>query len=267
MKRVSIYNSYVKDNPKKRETIEQELRKHGFQTTKKGEFVIIIGGDGTFLSGVKKKIEKDPVFVVMNAGNLGFYSEFHVDDIDKVIEVIKNKDYYIEEHPLYEVHFHGKNGVHIEYFINEVVITEAEDLAIHMVLEVDGHVLFRVPADNMIISGMGGSTGYNVNAGGPISFCHDVYNVAITNPIMNKAFPYRVYPAVIPNSSELKVYPSTLKQRSYKVVCDSREVKDIDYKFITIKKHEKPIKILRTNSYSRIQHIHERLLNFSTSKN
>ena len=272
LKKISIYNSYVRDNNEKREHIANELRKNGFQTQKNGELIIVIGGDGTFLSAVKKKIEDEPVFVALNAGNLGFFTEFEADDIQKLMQVLKRKQYFVEEIPLYEVHLHGKDGVHVEYFINEVKISQQEDQAIHMIMEVDGEVLFKVPADNMMISGYLGSTAHTLGAGGPLSFCKNTLNVVATNPIMNKAYPYRVYPAILPDTKKITVFPSTQKQRPFKIVCDSINVtgplkeKGINYRYISIQKSEKKIKILRTKQYNRIRHIHQNLLNFEKGK-
>lgn len=274
MKKISIYNSNVRDNPQKREYIAKELRKNGFHTTKNGELIVVIGGDGTFLSAVKKRIQDEPVFVALNAGNLGFFTEFDADDIEGFLRVLKRKQYFIEEIPLYEVHLHGKDGVHVEYFINEVKVSQKEDhdkdQAIHMVMEVDGEVLFKTPGDNMIISSYLGSTGHNLGAGGPISFCKDTLNVVTTNPIMNAAYRHRVYPAIIPNDKTITVFPSTQKQRPFKIVCDSinvtncleKDKKKHPYRYISIHKSEKTIKLLRTNQYSHVKHIHNNLLNF-----
>lgn len=267
MKRISIYNSYVKDNRQKREHIANELRRNGFHTTRNGELLVIIGGDGTFLSAVKKKIDQEPVFVGLNAGNLGFFSEFDVDDIDAFIQVLKKRQYKIEEIPMYEVHLHGKDGVEIEYFVNEVVVSykpSEKDVhnVIHLALEVDGQTLFKSPADNFIVSSMVGSTGHSLNAGGPLSFSPDMLNIVATNPVMNRAYPHRVYPAIVPNDREITIYPSTNKQRPFKIICDSQGIKGNHCRYITIKKSEKTIKVLRTEKYSQFNHIYHNLLNF-----
>jgi len=264
MKRVSIYNNHINGNREKRVYIENELRKNGFYPQKNGELVIIIGGDGTFLSGIKKKLDQNPVFAVLNAGNLGFFTEFNAgeSDINSLIKLLKKKQYVIEEIPLYEVHMHGKDGVHVEYFINEVNISEKENHVIHMVLEVNGEVLLKAPADDMLISSMYGSTAHTLSAGGALSFVPNALNVVMSNPIMNKVYRNRVYPTVIPDSAQLTVFPSVMKKRPFKIICDSQEIKDVHCNYVTIRKSEKKIKMLRTKHYSRIHHIYHNMLNF-----
>ena len=61
MKKVSIFNSDIKDNPTKRLEIEEKLKRKGYITTREGELLIIIGGDGTFLSAIRKRMPYDPI--------------------------------------------------------------------------------------------------------------------------------------------------------------------------------------------------------------
>ena len=67
------------------------------------DIVISIGGDGTFLRAVHHYIQKglSPLFVGVNAGHLGFFTNFESDELELLISYFKGEDKYTE-HALIE---------------------------------------------------------------------------------------------------------------------------------------------------------------------
>ena len=98
MQNIKKFKLFVNDNDKSREVaevVETKLINAGFKSVKKDfDLAIAIGGDGSFLRMVKAtNFNSNVLYIGINAGTLGFAQEVSVDDIDKFVEELKNKDY------------------------------------------------------------------------------------------------------------------------------------------------------------------------------
>lgn len=263
MKKVSIYNSFIKDNKMKRETLAAKLNQNGFHTTKNGELLIVIGGDGTFLSAVRKRFEQNPVFVGFNAGNLGFLSEFSMEDADAFIEILKNKEYWIQELPLYEVHFKEDNKMKIEYFINDFVVERKSTRILHMGVKVNDQSLGTVSGDAIIVSSALGSTGYNMSAGGAISLTSENFmQLTPVSSIHSSAYKSPSNSLILNHDSEITIFPNVKKQREFRIVCDGREVRTKNVKSLEVKKSKKTVRVLRSNNYNPMNHLNQKMFTF-----
>lgn len=262
MKKISIYNSYIKDNPKKRDIITTKLKNNGFTTTWDGELLIVIGGDGTFLSAVHKRLKQEPVFVGFNAGNLGFLSEFSMDDLDEFIRVLKKGDYWIQELPVYEVHYKEDNEEKVEYFINDFVVERKSTRILHMGLQVNNHSIGAISGDGVIISTSLGSTGYNMSAGGAISLTSTpLLQMTPLASVYSKAYQSILNSIILNSDDTITVFPNAKKQRPFRLVCDGRDIRTKDVRFVEIKKSEKKIRILRSNKFNPISHLRNKIIN------
>lgn len=262
MKKVSIFNSYIKDNQRKREIITEKLKNKGFFPGKNGELLIVVGGDGTFLSAIRRKFRSNPIFVGVNAGNLGFLSEFSMNTIDSMIHTIQKGTFWIEEFPIYEVKIATEEGFIFDYFVNDLVVERKDVGVTAMSIQIEDKTLMTSPADHLIVSTILGSTAYNKDAGGPISFSTDVYQVLFSNSILNKEYREITYPLVVSNKHVLTVFPSVRKQRDYRLVCDGRlhKVKTFDY--AEVRKTHYKLRILRSNNYNRVEDIRRKFVLF-----
>lgn len=267
MRKVSIFNSDIKDNPAKRLEIEEKLKRNGYITTREGELLIVIGGDGTFLSAVRKRMNYDPVYVGFNNGNLGYFSEFTLDDFDKFLRILEKKEYTIEEVPVYEVRYKDEMKLKTDYFINDFVVEKASRHALHMGIDVDdgktNENLGSYSVDGVVISTNLGSTAYNMNTGGAIVMAKtDLLQIVSIAPINNKCFKTIKNGVIVDSESELTIYPNKKTRRSFRMVCDGREIKAKNTKFIEVKKSKKTIKILRSKKYSKIEQMKDKIMDF-----
>lgn len=262
MKKFSIYSSFTKDNKEKREELKKELKAHGFKPNRDGELLIVIGGDGTFLSAIRKRYEENPIFVGFNTGNLGFFSEFTLDKCDQFISMLKKGDYRIDELPLYEIRYKEDGVEKSEYFFNELSIERKSTRALHMVVQKNGKKLCHIDGDGVIISSSIGSTGYNLSAGGPIVTKKDRILVTPNNPLpVSDAYQSIQDSIILRNDCELTVFPSYKKQRPLRLVCDSREIRlEENVKYVTIRKAPFPIRFLRTKNFNDLANIRHKFL-------
>ena len=67
------------------------------------DIALSIGGDGTFLRTARFVENKNIPILGINAGRLGFLADIPLNDINKAIEAITNRDYYIAERTLIQM--------------------------------------------------------------------------------------------------------------------------------------------------------------------
>jgi NAD+ kinase len=128
---------------------------------------ISLGGDGTLLFTSHFAMSK-PVIGV-NAGYLGFLTEFTQDEMFPAIEKLLNGTHSIHNRSQLEAQLPCKDGVTHFRALNDVVIEKGAYPRIPtFVISLDGQLLSAYRADGIIIATSTGSTAYSMSAGGPI---------------------------------------------------------------------------------------------------
>ncbi|QST02888.1 NAD(+)/NADH kinase (plasmid) [Pontibacillus sp. ALD_SL1] len=264
MRKISIYNSYIKDNPSKREYMAERLKKSGFYTSRNGDLLIVIGGDGTFLSAARKRMDENPIFVGFNAGNLGFFSEFKMEDIDQFITMLKKGDYWIQEYPIYEVDMVTDEGVVTDYIINDVVVKALSKTAVtsmHLRIQMNNEDIGEIYGDGVVLSSALGSTAYNMSAGGAIALGVDGFmQMTAIAPMYSKEYLSLHHPILFSNDAEITIFPNSRKRRSFVVGCDGRVPNTPPIQYIDIRKSEKTIRILRSKRFNPLEHLRHKIL-------
>ena len=148
---------------------------------KKVDFIISIGGDGTFLECVTF-LEKNCLPILgINSGRLGFLANIQKENIREAIEGIINKQYTIEQRSLLKISTNNNESFDgFSFALNEITIHKSDSssmINIHTYL--NNEFLNSYWADGLIISTPTGSTAYSLSAGGPI-VVPDSNNLIIT---------------------------------------------------------------------------------------
>jgi len=134
------------------------------------ELVIVIGGDGTFLSVARFLEDRTVPIIGINLGGLGFLTEISTANCTRDLEQILSGNYRIEERMRLKVVIVRDGG---EFFkmcvLNDVVINKgALARIVELKTTIDGRYLTHYRADGLIVATPTGSTAYNLSAGGPI---------------------------------------------------------------------------------------------------
>jgi NAD+ kinase len=136
------------------------------------EAVIVIGGDGTFLS-VARSIETRSIPVIgINLGGLGFLTEINAGACFRELDKILLGDFEIEERMRLRVTVwrHGAESFSHRVLNDAVINKGALARIVDLETSIDGHFLTHYRGDGLIISTPTGSTAYNLAAGGPIVY-------------------------------------------------------------------------------------------------
>ncbi len=165
--------------------------------------IIVLGGDGTFLSVARLTEGRDVPLLGVNLGGLGFLTEVTQEQVFETLGEIFEGNYGVGERLLLQAHVHRDDERIAEYrALNDVVINKGA-LARIISLEtyVNGAYVNTFAADGIIISTPTGSTAYNLAAGGPI--LSPELGAIIINPICPHTLTNR--PLVLPEDVTVKV--------------------------------------------------------------
>ncbi|NLW16131.1 MAG: NAD(+)/NADH kinase [Firmicutes bacterium] len=132
--------------------------------------LVVLGGDGTLLSVVRRYVAWELPILGINFGKLGFLTEIELQDMFTGMERVLQGDYKVQERMLLRVVVQRrKKTIKDLRALNEMVISKgafSRMLELHMAI--DGQRLDPLPADGVIVATPTGSTAYSLSAGGPI---------------------------------------------------------------------------------------------------
>ncbi len=168
------------------------------QLVSKSDFIISIGGDGTFLYTAKVVGSSNVPIIGVNLGKLGFLAEIPSDRIFSFIKEIINEKYIIDERTVLSASIGAKKI----YGMNEVVIHQRGTVkTIEIQAYYNNELVNSYLADGLIVSTPTGSTGYSLSAGGPI--VNPQSDVIILSPICPHTLTARTI--ILPDSGKLTI--------------------------------------------------------------
>ena len=151
-------------------TLNQLIESHGLnRNDEQPDVVIFVGGDGTFLRAVNHFLTNlnDIKFIGVHTGSLGFFCDFSVDELQTVIDLIKQEKPYQRRYRLLEACLETENDKRLFYAVNEIRIENAQHTIITDVY-IDDLYFETFRGNGLLVSSQLGSSGYNKSIGGAI---------------------------------------------------------------------------------------------------
>jgi NAD+ kinase len=165
------------------------------------DLVIVLGGDGTFLS-VARGCPADTPIAGINLGSLGFLTEHAPDRTFALLDELLSGSIVVERRGRLAAHIGDRTDRPDDLVLNDVVVTNATLARIlTLLVEVDGEPLSRYRADGLILATPTGSTAYNLSAGGPV--VHPWLDAILITPICAHTLSDR--PLVVPGDVRLRL--------------------------------------------------------------
>ena len=176
------------------------------------DFVISMGGDGTFLKAAARVGSKGIPILGVNMGRLGFLADVNPDDIEHTLRALHEGHYEVESRAVIEVNGH--------YALNDIAILKRDTASmISIRATIDGQLLNTYQADGLIISTPTGSTAYSLSNGGPIIVPGT--NVLAMTPVAPHSLNTR--PIVIPDSGVIELDVES-RSNSFLLAVDGRSM-------------------------------------------
>lgn len=204
--------------------------------------VLVLGGDGTFLSAVRW-IGDHPIPVLgVKFGEVGFLAEVTEDRLLPLIASILQGKYTTQPRMRLRVTVlrNGRERAR-ETMLNDVVINKGALARLASIeTSIDDHYLTIYRADGLIIATPTGSTAYSLAAGGPV--VHPAVPAIVMTPICPFTLTNR--PLIIPDSSTIAI---RLEKRASDIMltCDGQQGLEITAEdTITIRKSAHPVHMI-----------------------
>lgn len=172
---------------------------------KKCDLMLVLGGDGTFLSVARRMIRRSIPILGINMGQLGFLTEVKKTEMLEALDLALKRRLETSERTLVEcTHSRGGKQLSKTVVVNDVVVSRGAIARIFdLRVLVDDKLVANIKADGLIVSTPTGSTAYCLAAGGPI-ITPEVGAMEIA-PICPHSLTLR--PLVIPDKSEITIIP------------------------------------------------------------
>ncbi len=220
------------------------------------EFLISIGGDGTFLEAIPFILDKQIPIAGINSGRLGFLSDINSHDLQDCMVEILQDEFRIETRSLIEVSSPGFSFDGNPYALNDVSIHKLDSasmITIHT--SIDQEYLNSYWADGLIIATPTGSTAYSLSSGGPIVLPQS-QNLILT-PIAPHTLTVR--PLVIPDASVLD-FTIEGRNESFLVSLDHRSYHLPLEQKLQLKKSIRSIQVIKPNKHSFFSTLRNKLM-------
>ena len=167
---IGIYTNTEDEHIDIVESIKKEALKKGFVINNKDpEIVFFVGGDGTFLRAVQHYIDNisNIEFIGINAGTLGFFYDFDINQIVTIMSLIEKHDYKLISYPLLEGNIHYSNHQEKVFAVNEIRIENPFHTLVSDVI-INDEYLETFRGNGLVLSSPLGSSAYNKSLGGSV---------------------------------------------------------------------------------------------------
>jgi NAD+ kinase len=176
------------------------------------DWVIVLGGDGTYLRAVGMLEGRQTPILGVNMGSLGFLTETRLEDLYKAVTcTLQNKMEFRPRSMLFIEVRRGKKVRSRHVALNDAVLERGSNThLINIEIFSQKHLVAQVKADALIVASPTGSTAYNLAAGGPV--LHPEVNAMVITPVCPHALTSR--PLIFPDDQELSFRVLTRDKRA-----------------------------------------------------
>lgn len=187
------------------------------------DFIVSLGGDGTFLRAAAWSGASGVPVAGVNMGHLGYLAAFTPEELTALPRLLTEGRYQLQRRGLLEVRFPERTPLpdgFWPYALNEVSFLRLDSASmIDVMVEIDHRRLATYSGDGLIVSTPTGSTGYNLSVGGPlIQPGVDAWSIS---PIAPHALTMR--PLVVSDRSILSIR-TNCRTSSFRLCLDSHAI-------------------------------------------
>lgn len=220
------------------------------------DYVISMGGDGTFLKAASRVGAKGTPIIGVNMGRLGFLADVLPGEVEAALDSLYAGECQIEEHVVIQVEAEGGVLAGNPFALNDIAVLKRDDASmISIRTQVDGEFLVTYQADGLIVTTSTGSTAYNLSNGGPIIIPQSS-SLCLT-PVAPHSLNIR--PVVINDTAEITLDVES-RSHNYLVAIDGRSERMTEGTRLVIRKAAHTIKIVKQRNQRYFSTLREKLM-------
>jgi NAD+ kinase len=221
------------------------------------DLVIVIGGDGTFLSVARKVVSSNIPIIGVNQGRLGFMTDIAMEDmLSSIEEIIFGGKFTLEMRTLLKGEVIRDNQcVFSGLSLNDTVISRGSTGSmIEFNLTIDGQFVLSQKSDGIIFATPTGSTAYSLAAGGPI--LQPESHVFSIVPICPQSLSNR--PLVV--SDEVKIELLLINDNETYIHFDGQECFKLNlHDTVLLSKHTQALRLIHPSRYNYYRTLRKKL--------
>lgn len=220
------------------------------------DYVISMGGDGTFLKAASRVGAKGTPIIGVNMGRLGFLADVLPGEVEAALDSLYAGECQMEEHAVIQVEAEGGVLAGNPFALNDIAVLKRDDASmISIRTQVDGEFLVNYQADGLIVTTSTGSTAYNLSNGGPIIIPQSS-SLCLT-PVAPHSLNIR--PVVINDTAEITLDVES-RSHNYLVAIDGRSERMTEGTRLVIRKAAHTIKIVKQRNQRYFSTLREKLM-------
>lgn len=220
------------------------------------DYVISMGGDGTFLKAASRVGAKGTPIIGVNMGRLGFLADVLPGEIEVALDSLYAGECQIEEHAVLQLEAEGGVLAGNPFALNDIAVLKRDDASmISIRTQVDGEFLVTYQADGLIVTTSTGSTAYNLSNGGPIIIPQSG-SLCLT-PVAPHSLNIR--PVVINDTAEITLDVES-RSHNFLVAVDGRSERMTEGTRLVIRKAAHTIKIVKQRNQRYFSTLREKLM-------
>ena len=205
------------------------------------DFVVSMGGDGTFLKAAARVGAKAIPVIGVNMGRLGFLADVGAGEFADVLEALGCGSYTVEERVVIKVETDGEPLQGCSYALNDVSILKRDNASMISIRAcINGEYVTTFQADGLVVSTPTGSTAYSLSNGGPII----VPGTRVLAMTAVAPHSLSIRPIVIPDDSEITLAVES-RSHNFLVAVDGRSEKCCDVTRLTLRKAPYSVRIVK----------------------
>jgi NAD+ kinase len=237
--------------------LEVALREAGFEVVRSGaegaraglDLILLLGGDGFLMDSIRALNYPATRFFGVNFGTVGFLMNPR-SVLATLPEAFRAGRFRVEEHIVLEAKVRFRSGQEtLQLAFNDFVLERMSGQGIRLLALINGVEFNRYSGDGIIIATPGGSTAYNLAAGGPV--VHPGIAAMVLTPLYpHRAAPYHSlqFSLLLPPDRTLRISGSDVDKRPIRLLADGRPYDHVES--IEVKDSGRRIRLLRVETHS-----------------
>lgn len=207
------------------------------------DFVVSMGGDGTFLKSAVRVGKKQIPLIGINMGRLGFLADVLPGEVEEALGAVINGNFDIETHTAIQAVTSGGDFEGCHYALNDIAVLKRDVASmISIRTSIDDSFLVTYQADGLIVTTPTGSTAYSLSNGGPI-IVPQTKTLCLT-PVAPHSLNIR--PIVISDSNRVRLEVES-RSHNYLVAVDGRSYTMHEGSTVTVSKAPFVTRIVKPN--------------------
>lgn len=216
------------------------------------DYVISLGGDGTFLQAARYVGRKEIPIVGINTGHLGFLADATIEDVATEFDMLIRGNCAIDRRTVIELV--ADCVTECPFALNDIAVLKRDTASmISLEISINGEYLATYQADGLVVSTPTGSTAYSLAAGGPV-VVPDSGTLTLTAVAPHSL---NVRPVVVTDDSVIEIVVES-RTGNFLIGVDGQSHKCCAEK-ITIKKAPYQVKIIKRTENSFFSTLREKL--------